>query len=272
VFDRVVAIDAGVDELFSYGSVESGDVTPLVHGAIFTRKVSDLSSTAIFVGGQNVARAEEILATVKRSFFGPMRCSVMLDANGANTTAAAAVLAARKHLDLPHTKALVLGATGPVGQRVALLLAREKAAVWLGSRTKERAEDACNEIKARHADAKCFPVAVSDHDSISQHPERFNLVVAATAAGVRVVEKDHLAGHSNLKMLIDLNAVPPTGIEGVEATDCGREANGIIHYGAIGVGGAKMKIHRAAIAALFEANHRVLDAEEIYELGLGLQK
>lgn len=272
VFDRVVAIDAGVEQLFSYGSVESGDVTPLVHGAIFTRKVSDLASTAIFIGGQNVSRAEEILSTVKRTFFGPMRCSVMLDANGANTTSVAAVLAARQHLDLPKTRALVLGATGPVGQRVALLLAREKAAVWLGSRTKERAQDACQAIQARHPEAKCFPVAVSDHESISQHPERFDLVVAATAAGVRVIEKNHLEGHSNLKMLIDLNAVPPTGIEGVEPADNGREANGIIHYGAIGVGGNKMAIHKAAIAKLFEANDLVLDAEEIYELGLALVK
>ena len=37
VFDRVVAIDAGVDELFSYGGVKPEQVAGLVHGAIFTR-------------------------------------------------------------------------------------------------------------------------------------------------------------------------------------------------------------------------------------------
>ena len=35
---------------------------------------------------------------VTACFFGPMRVSVMFDANGANTTAAAAVLAAAQHL------------------------------------------------------------------------------------------------------------------------------------------------------------------------------
>lgn len=271
VFDRVVAIDAGVDELFSYGSVDPAAVPSLVHGAIFTRKPADLKATAIFVGGTNVARAEEILETIKRTFFGPMRCSVLLDANGSNTTAAAAVLAAGRHLALAGAKALVLGATGPVGRRVGLLLAKEGAAVWLGSRTVDRAEDACQAIRARHPDAKVFPVAVTEPTSISRHPERFDLVVSAAAAGARVIEAEHLHGHANVKVLIDLNAVPPTGIHGVEITDNGREAQGVCHYGALGIGGVKMKIHKAAIASLFEANDRILDAEEVYAIGAGIE-
>ena len=39
-------------------------------------------------------------------------------------------------------------------------------------------------------------------------------------------------------------------------------------YGAIGVGGTKMKIHKAAVARLFESNDQVLDAEEVYQLAL----
>ena len=46
--------------------------------------------------GRDVAAGEELLAKVRECFFGPMRVSVMLDSNGANTTAAAAVLCARK--------------------------------------------------------------------------------------------------------------------------------------------------------------------------------
>jgi hypothetical protein len=72
-------------------------------------------------------------------------------------------------------------------------------------------------------------------------------------------------------VLIDLNAVPPTGIEGVDAIDAGREADGVFHYGAIGVGGLKMKIHKAAVAKLFEANNLILDAEEVFDLGRQLK-
>ena len=33
----------------------------------------------------------------------------------------------------------------------------------------------------------------------------------------------------------------------------------------------KMKIHKAAIASLFESNEQVLDAEEIYSIGESLE-
>src|SRR5215211_3072890 len=99
VFDGVVAIDAGVDHLFRHGGVTPGAVRDLVHGALFTRGLADLHRTAIFVGGSDVGKGEAVLQAVTASCFGPFRVSVLLDANGANTTAAAAVLAARQGLD-----------------------------------------------------------------------------------------------------------------------------------------------------------------------------
>src|SRR5262245_2166836 len=110
VFDRVVAIDAGVDELFSYGGVKPDQVAGLVHGAIFTRGPKDLKRTAIFIGGSNVETGEALLAEALKAMipaFG-LRVSVLLDANGANTTAAAAVRVAAKHLPLGEARALVL--------------------------------------------------------------------------------------------------------------------------------------------------------------------
>src|SRR5437764_6876847 len=129
VFDRVVAIDAGADDVFSYAGVKPEHVQGLVHGAIFTRGPKDLKNTAIFVGGSDVGAGEKLMAEALKHMlpkFG-LRVSIMLDANGANTTAAAAVRAAARHLDLKNAQALVLAATGPVGQRVVSLLAREGA-------------------------------------------------------------------------------------------------------------------------------------------------
>ncbi|HJZ75555.1 MAG TPA: hypothetical protein VKE51_27660, partial [Vicinamibacterales bacterium] len=64
--------------------------------------------------------------------------------------------------------------------------------------------------------------------------------------------------------------VPPLGIEGVEVTDNGADRGGVIAFGALGVGGLKMKIHKACIASLFERNDLVLDAETIAEVASGL--
>ena len=46
----------------------------------------------------------------------------------------------------------------------------------------------------------------------------------------------------------------------------------MICYGAIGVGGTKMKIHRAAVEKLFTANDLVLDAEEVFAIGQELAR
>src|SRR5580692_7079450 len=82
VFDRVVAIDAGADEIFSYGGVKPDQVQALVHGAIFTRGPGDLKNTAIFIGGSDVMAAEAIFREAQKHLlpqFG-LRVSMLLDA------------------------------------------------------------------------------------------------------------------------------------------------------------------------------------------------
>ena len=114
VFDSVVAVDAGVEQLFRHGGVQVSEVRELVYGAMFTRGGDSLRHTAIFIGGSDVSAGEALLAQVERTFFGPVRVSVMLDSNGANTTAAAAVLSAGRHVSLAGARSLVLAATGMI--------------------------------------------------------------------------------------------------------------------------------------------------------------
>ena len=169
VFDAVVAVDAGVEHLLQYQSVKTEDVQGLVHGAIFTRGPADLQQTAIFIGGTSVAAGEQLLRQVVDTFFGPLRVSVMLDANGANTTAAAAIVAARRHLTLQDTTALVLAGTGPVGQRAARLLAGEGAEVRLASRRLERAREACEAIRQAVPGGRLSPWATARRSRCARH-------------------------------------------------------------------------------------------------------
>lgn len=269
VFDSVVAIDSDVDQLFRHQDVEVKDVEALVHGAIFTRGPADLKNTAIFIGGTNVAAGEEILAKVKSTCFGPMRVSVMLDANGSNTTAAAAVLCAEKHLALGGSRVAVLGGTGPVGQRIARLAARKGAEVAVGSRTLERAESVCQQLSAMDSSWNLTPFATNSENwapSISE----CNILFGAGAAGYELISAEQLEALKQVKVLVDLNAVPPAGIPEVDVMAAGKETNGVIAYGAIGVGGFKMKIHKTCIRKLFESNELALDAEETYDIGESL--
>ena len=93
-----------------------------------------------------------------------------------------------------------------------------------------------------------------------------DIVIACGAAGIELVDEKTVVEADSLKVAIDLNAVPPAGIGGLGVTDKAKPIGSAVGYGAIGVGGLKMKTHRAAIESLFTANDRVLDANEIYAI------
>lgn len=275
-FDAVVAVDAGADVLLRHGGVTPENVVPLVHGAMFTRGGADLASTAIFIGGSDVAAAEAVAARVRGAFFGPVRVGVLVDPSGANTTAAAAVVAAARHLLLksgekPHPRALVLGGTGPVGQRVARLLAGRGAIVTVASRTLHRAEEVVQRISATVPQAAMSAVewtgSVRTDTALARLVEQVDVIVAAGAAGVKLLDAPGRALALAAKVIIDLNAVPPAGIEGVVANDKARLDGSVVVYGALGVGGTKMKIHKAAISRIFAQPDAFLDAEDLLAIG-----
>jgi methylenetetrahydrofolate/methylenetetrahydromethanopterin dehydrogenase (NADP+) len=272
VFDAVVAVDAGAEHLFRHGGVTPANVRDLVYGALFTRGPADLHATSIFIGGASVAAGEEVLAAVKATFFGPFRVSVLLDANGANTTAAAAVLAASRSLggSLQEVSAAVLGATGPVGHRVARLLLGQGAKVAVGSRSLDRATALSETLRQTHSGGHVTPFAATGTDELAAALKDRSVIVTAGAAGATLLPAAVWKNLPDLKALIDLNAVPPLGIEGIEATDKNTERGPIRTWGALGVGGVKMKIHKKAIEELFTANDKIFDAEQVLELGRSL--
>ena len=268
VFDAVVAVDAGVGQLLRHASVTSQNVRDLVYGVLFTRGLPELHRSALFIGGSNVEAGEAVRKAVTETFFAGFRVSVLLDASGANTTAAAAVLAALEGMggSLQDVRAAVLGGTGPVGQRVARLLARMGAVVAVGSRQIERAHSAANAL-GRITGSQFTPF--STHD-LAGGLDGAAVIVSAGTSGALLLPGPVRKQLTDLKVAIDLNAVPPLGIEGVKSTDKGAEREGIRCWGALGVGGSKMKIHKKAIQELFTANDKVLDAEQVLEIGRSL--
>jgi hypothetical protein len=265
VFDRIVAFDGGADEVLSYGGVEEKDVRDLVHGAIFTRGPKDLHHTAIFIGGTDMAAGERLLAVVRKTVFGPMRVSVMLDSNGSNTTAVAAVARMAQAVgDLRGKRAVVLAGTGPVGMRAAGLLTKAGAVVTVTSR---RPVDAAwlEALSTRFGGAARAAV-LAQPSQAGAVLEGAEVVISAGPPGVCLANKAAWAGRPGLLALADLNAVPPLGIQGVEVTDSAAAREGATVYGALGVGSLKMKIHKACIARLFSRNDLVLDAETIADV------
>jgi len=270
VFDRIVAFDGGADEVMSYGGVTVDNVRDLVHGAIFTRGPKHLHSTAIFIGGTDMAQGEKLLAAVKKAFFGPLRVSVMLDSNGSNTTAVAAVAKIRHAAggSLAGRKAVVTAGSGPVGLRAAGLLAKAGAQVAVTSR--RQADGKLAESIRQRFGGSVREITMADSSGAPQALEGAELFLNAGPAGVCLIPRAAWVGREGLRVAADVNAVPPLGVEGIEVSDDGAQREGVTTFGALGIGGLKMKIHKAAIARLFEKNDQLLDAESIAELAESL--
>ena len=264
VFDTVVAYDGGADHVIGHGGVTPENVRPLVEGAIFTRAPKEKHNTALFIGGSDMAAGEQVLEAVQKVFFADFRVSVMLDSNGSNTTAAAAVAKLAKSGGIRGKKAVILAGTGPVGQRAAVMLAKEGAAeVVITSRRLERAEQVSAAVK-RGFDVEIKPAAAADFETRAAIISDAQIVLVTGAAGVELLKPEHWQDNPNIELMADANATPPVGIGGTDMLDKGEARHGKIIWGAIGFGTLKLALHRACIAELFKSNDQRLDAEKIF--------
>ncbi len=265
VFDTVVGYDGGADHVIGHGNCSPENVAALVDGTIFTRSPKDKKNTAIFVGGSNMIAGELLLEAVKRSFFSNFRVSLMLDSNGSNTTAAAAVAKMMLSTPMQGKRAVILGGTGPVGQRAAVMMAKEGASVCIASRAQARAQEACDHIMTQFG-VEIEAAGATTNDERAELCAEAQIVFTTGAAGVQLLDEAHWQNNSNIEVIADANATPPLGIGGTDMMDEGKDRGGKIIWGAIGFGKLKLSLHRACIAKLFENNEQVLDAEEIFAL------
>jgi hypothetical protein len=137
----------------------------------------------------------------------------------------------------------------------------------VASRQLLRAQQVCDEVQKLSPEATLEACETRDDDAVRRAVDGATFVVAAGAPGAELLSAAERKAVQSLKLAIDLNAVPPAGIGGIGPTDKAVEKDGQVCFGAIGVGGTKMKLHKAAVRRLFDSNDAVLDAEEIFALG-----
>ena len=264
-FDQAVAYDSGVDNIIAHGGATRDNVTAHVHGMIFTRGGKNLKNSAIFIGGSNVPASELVGQAVKKAFFGPVKVSVMLDPNGSNNTAAAIARKIMKNYDITGKKVVILGA-GPVGQRTALYLIKEGAGdVVLTSRSLQRSKATTDQMKKAY-NVDVIPGETRSDEAVVNLLKDAHVAVAAGPAGVCIVSEKSWSSSPTLEVIADVNAVPPLGVEGMEVMDDGVEKQGVRFYGAIAIGNFKMKVHRGAVASLFDSNDLFLDETTLYDI------
>ena len=262
VFDTVVGYDGGADHVIGHAGVRPENVGGLVEGAIFTRGAKEKRYTALFLGGASMEAGEKLLDAVRGKFYGGFRVSVMLDSNGANTTAAAGVAMLAKASPLAGKRAVVLGGTGPVGMRVAAMLALEGADVSITGRKLDKTQAAAAAVSTRFG-VQVAAIEAPDDAARARAADGSAIIYAAGAIGHQLIAKADWQSMTSAELVADVNPEPPFGIGGIAANDKARDYDGKLAFGALGIGGLKLRLHRACIGKLFEQNDLVLDAENI---------
>jgi methylene-tetrahydromethanopterin dehydrogenase len=247
-FDVNMAVDAGYDAVIPYTSVTLEEITGLVQDAIFSRPPKVGARTAMFIAGKNAIAALDMLDKAKKALVPPFGMSFFADPAGSFTTAAAMVacvekvLKDKKQRGLKGLKVATFGATGVVGFSASVIAALEGADVTLvGYDGIKRVADAASEIKAR------FNVEVraadgSDDAKKADILQGAEAVLAAGRAGARILTTEQVAAAKSLLVVADVNAVPPSGIEGLDVMANGEALNGgPLGVGALAIGNIKYK-------------------------------
>lgn len=271
-FDINMAYEANYDAVIPYCNVALDEVHGLTQDTIFSRRPEGVRRTGIFIGGRDFHLAVDMLNAAKAAMVPPFEVSVLADPSGAITTAAAMVAVAEARLkaqfdtDMRDAKVAIFGGTGPVGTCVALLAATTGAEVHVvshqGAGAAQLVADQCRKkyaLPLRGADG-------SDQEAVGRILEDSVVVFNTAKAGVRVVEEEHLQGAKALKVAVDANAVPPSGIAQVAADDKHKilemtplKAVGV---GALAVGDIKYKVHTGLLEKMYESSKPVYLAHE----------
>jgi methylene-tetrahydromethanopterin dehydrogenase len=274
-FDVNMALDAGYDSAIAYTNVTLEEVSGLVQDAIFSRPPKTGVRTGMFIGGKNAILALDMLSAAKKALVPPFGISFFADPAGSFTTAAAMVACVEKTLidkkkrNLKTLKTAVFGATGVVGFSSAVIAALEGADVTLvGYDGIKRVSDAAREIKTR------FQVDVRAADGSDDRKKADILAQAEAAlcagrAGVRILSSAQLAQAERLLIAADVNAVPPSGVEGLDMMANGVELtpHGTLGVGPLAIGNIKYKTESGLFQRMIAATKPVtFDFRDAFQL------
>ncbi len=238
-FDVNMAYDAGYDQIMPYTNVALSEVAGLSQDVIFSRSPSGVKREAIFIGGRDIDLAMQMLEASKKAMFAPFECSIFADPSGAFTTAAAMIAKLEFHLkkqfneDLTGKTLSVFGANGPVGGCAAIIAAQQGAIVQLV--TYKSVTDLVAKVNSWNVK---YQINLQVVDGTTEQAKQqvlanADLVICAAAAGVQVISQGHLQVAKKLKVLADVNAVPPLAVQGLAV-----DSDGVVIEGsqAFGIG------------------------------------
>ena len=278
-FDVNMAYDAGFDKIMPYTNVALADVTGLTQDAMFSRSAPGVKREAIFIGGRDVDLALQMLKSCQQAMFTPFSFSILADPSGAFTTAAAMIAKVEFHLKLQFNETLsgkivsVFGATGPVGSCAAFIAAKSGAIVHLVAH--KSLSELAQKVVAWNAQYEINLQAVDGTTETAKQAvvSSSDIVLCAAAAGVQILNETQLLNAPQLKIVADVNAVLPLGIQGVDVNSDGESilASQTYGIGALAIGQLKYATHQQLLKKILEVDKpQVLEFMAAFDLAKAL--
>ncbi|RLI42271.1 methylenetetrahydromethanopterin dehydrogenase [Candidatus Bathyarchaeota archaeon] len=278
-FDMLLALDLYPDSaIWKFENVTADDAERLIYDIIFPRGPKGIKHTKIFINGRDMEVANKILEKIRKCMFPPFELSVIIDPRGAYTTASALVaktlkLSMNKDLgDLQNKRVTVLAGTGPVGRIAAMLYASEKAKVTITSRSLKRAEVISEKINRELGEDRVFGAEAYTPEKIGEAIRDAEIIASTGAAGVQLLPINILKEYGKkCRIVADVNAVPPPGIEGLKSSADGDEVlPGIFGIGALAIGKLKNKTEAELIRRAVEEPKGIFDYKVAYQIAKGI--
>lgn len=274
-FDILTVVDIFPDAaVLKYENVAVEDVDKIIYDVMFPRGSEGAKHTKIFINGHDFKLANEILEKIKQCMFQPFELAVIIDPRGAYTTATAAVAKTLEMLfvkgfgSLENKTVTVLAGTGPVGQTAARLYAFEKANVIVTSRSLQKASAITTKVNEDLQSQRVRGVETQTPEEIGNAIEKSEVILAAGAAGTQLLSLEVLKKHGkNCKVVADINAIPPLGVEGLDLNDNGKEIMPYVFgIGALTIGKFKNKVETELIKKAAEEPKGIFDYKMAYEI------
>jgi hypothetical protein len=273
-FDMLVAIDAFPDSMiFKYENVTGDDAAKIVFDALFPRGPMGAAHTKIFINGSNFEMVEQVVAATQKAMASaPWGTSIIVDPRGAYSTAAGAVaktlgLSLEKGYGILEGKNVtVLAGTGPVGQTAARIYAAEKANVLITSRTLAKGQAVADRINKEVGAQLVKVIEVSKSEQTAAAVKDAEIILAAGAGGIQLLSAADLKAAKKCKIVADINAIKPVGVEGLDSNDDGKELNKVFGIGALAIGKLKIKVETDMIKRATEAPQGLFDYAMAYDL------
>jgi methylene-tetrahydromethanopterin dehydrogenase len=216
-----------------------------------------------------------MLNAAKKAMVPPFEVSVFADPSGAFTTAAGMMAKVEQHLsknfggDLTGRRVSVFGATGPVGGCTALIAAKYGATVQMVShRSMTNVQAKVDAYNARYG-VNIVAVDGASDDAKIEVLKNTEIALCAAAAGVQVMSLAQMAQAKDLKIVADVNAVPPSGAEGVDVFADGTAISGTTAFGigALAIGNVKYKTQHNLLKLMLESEKKqYLDFLSAFEM------